>query len=315
LAAKIAFAGTPAFAVPTLRSLQAFGAQITVVLTQPDRPAGRGRRMLASPVKQAAEGLHIAQPERLRRPAQLEAFGPRPELLVVVAYGLILPAWLLEWPQLGAVNVHASLLPRWRGAAPIQRAILEGDAMTGVSIMQMDSGLDTGPVYAMAEVAIGARTTVTQLHDTLAELGAQTLIEQLPGILSGTARPQPQNDARACYAPKVQKSEAQIDWHEPAAAIDRQIRALTGWPVAESTLTDGRRLRIWAASCEPDLAGSDLQPPGTILAADNRGIVVATGHGGIRITQLQPPGGRVMDAWAWLAAHPLAGARFVTQAH
>jgi methionyl-tRNA formyltransferase len=310
LRAKIAFAGTPDFAVPSLAALRADGAEISCVLTQPDRPAGRGRRLLASPVRQAAEGLAVAQPERLHDPAQIEAFGPRPELLVVVAYGLILPGWLLEWPRRGAVNVHASLLPRWRGAAPIHRAILAGDERTGVSIMQMDAGLDTGPVYATAAVPIEPTTTVTQLHDTLAALGARTLLEVLPAILNGAAQAEPQDEARACYAPKVQKSEARIDWREPAAVIDRQIRALTGWPVAESTLTDGRRLRIWAAAIDAQARAGGQ--PGAVLSAGSDGIVVATGSGGIRITRLQPPGGRIMDASAWLAAHPLVDASFVT---
>lgn len=175
--------------------------------------------------------------------------------------------------------------------------------------MQMTTGLDSGPVYAAAEVPIGPTTTVTQLHDVLADLGARTLIDVLPEILTGAVQAVPQNDALACYAPKVQKSEARIDWREPAAAIDRRIRALTGWPVAESTLTDGRRLRIWAAAID---AAPRSEPPGTVLSADHDGILVAAGSGAIRITQLQPPGGRVMDAGAWLAAHPLVDVGFAT---
>lgn len=314
MAALIAFAGTPDFAVPTLLALRAAEVKISCVLTQPDRPAGRGRRLLASPVKLAADGLLIAQPERLHDPAQLRQFGLRPELLVVVAYGLILPTWMLEWPRLGAVNVHASLLPRWRGAAPIHRAILAGDQHTGVSIMQMDAGLDTGPVYTTATVPINPDTSLSMLHDTLAELGARTLIETLPSILAGSARAQPQHAAGATYAAKVKKTEALIDWHESAAAIDRRIRALTGWPVAESRLADGRRLRIWAAQIEPNMPTgqvADLQP-GAVLSADSDGIVVVTGNGGIRITELQPPGGRVMAASAWLAAHPLVDACFTS---
>lgn len=314
MAPLIAFAGTPDFAVPTLSALRAAEVEISCVLTQPDRPAGRGRRLLASPVRRAADGLVVAQPERLRDPEQLAQFGSQPDLLVVVAYGLILPTWMLEWPRLGAVNVHASLLPRWRGAAPIHRAILAGDQRTGVSIMQMDAGLDTGPVYTTAAVPIDPDTSLSTLHDTLAELGARTLIEVLPGILAGTARARPQEEAGATYAAKVKKAEALIDWHESALAIDRRIRALAGWPVAESRLTDGRRLRIWAAKIEPDVPTGPLavKQPGAVLSADSAGILVATGNGGIRITQLQPPGGRVMEASAWLAAHSLVDACFTS---
>ncbi len=311
MASLIAFAGTPEFAVPTLTALRASDVEISCVLTQPDRPAGRGRALRASPVKAAAAGLDIAQPERLRDPDQLSGFGPRPDLLVVVAYGLILPPWMLAWPRLGAVNVHASLLPRWRGAAPIHRAILAGDEYTGVSIMQMDAGLDTGPVYTTASVAIAPGTTVTALHDTLAELGALTLLEVLRDILSGAAQPQPQPETGACYAPKIKKSEAVIDWQQPAAAIARQVCAMTGWPVAESTLSDGRRLRIWEAQAVPHSAAA---PPGTIVAAGSAGIVVAAGEAAVRITRLQPPGGRVMDAGAWLAAHSVADVRFIAAA-
>jgi methionyl-tRNA formyltransferase len=303
---RIAFAGTPDFAVPTLHTLRA-NATVSCVLTQPDRPAGRGRKLLPSPVKAAAEGLRIRQPARLSDATLLADLGPTPDVLVVVAYGLILPAWLLQWARCGAVNVHASLLPRWRGAAPIHRAILAGDVRTGVSIMQMDEGLDTGPVYLTAAVPIGASTSVTELHDELAELGARTLLEALPGILDGTLQPQPQDASRATYAPKISKREAQIDWHDSAAAIDRRIRALAGWPVAESTLEDGRRLRIWSAELESrhyDAA------PGTIVSADDRGILVSAGVGAVRIRRLQAPGGRVMDVGAWLAAHSLENARF-----
>lgn len=296
--------------MPCLAALVECGAEISCVLTQPDRPAGRGRTLTASPVKQAAAGLTVVQPQRLDDPAILETLGEPPDVLIVVAYGLILPQWMLEWARCGAVNVHASLLPRWRGAAPIQRAILAGDEQTGVSIMQMDKGLDTGPVYATAGVPIEPTTTATALHDTLAALGARTLIEVLPQILDGSAQAQPQDDSLACYAPKLQKSEARIDWRDAALAIDRQIRGLHGWPVAESHLDDGRRLRIWSA----DVGGATATTasPGSVLSADADGIVVATGRGTIRIRALQPPGGRVMEAGAWLAAHPLVNARFVS---
>lgn len=293
--------------MPSLAALRASAAEITCVLTQPDRPAGRGRRPAASAVKSAAGELPVVQPERLSDPRQIEAFGPVPELLIVVAYGLILPEWLLAWPRRGAVNVHASLLPRWRGAAPIQRAILAGDRRTGVSIMQMRRGLDTGPVYTSATVAIGPTTTAPQLHDVLADLGARTLMQALPGILAGTSIPQPQDEAAATYAAKISKAEARIDWRDSAIDIDRRVRAFAGWPVAESTLSDGRRLRIQA--CVPQ-AGECSAAPGTVIAASGDGITVAAGRGTVRITRLQPPGGRIMDAGAWLAAHSVTDVRF-----
>jgi len=305
--ARIAFAGTPDFAVPTLLALRE-AADVSCVLTQPDRPGGRGRRLLPGAVRQAAEGLRVVQPERLADPRQARDFGPVPDLLVVVAYGLLLPRWLLEWARCGAVNVHASLLPRWRGAAPIHRAILAGDERTGVSIMQMDTGLDTGPVHASAAVPIGATATVIELHDELARLGARTLLDVLPGILAGTSHPRPQDEAQATYAPKITRHEAQIDWRESAAAIDRRVRALAGWPVAESTLADGRRLRIWSAVPQ---AGACSAPAGTVVGADSNGIVVCAGSGSVRITAVQAPGGRVMDVGAWLAGHSVENARFL----
>jgi len=305
--ARIAFAGTPDFAVPTLLALRET-ALVSCVLTQPDRRSGRGRRVVPTAVRRAAEGLRIVQPERLADPAQIGDFGPVPDLLVVVAYGLLLPPWLLEWARCGAVNVHASLLPRWRGAAPIHRAILAGDERTGVSIMQMDRGLDTGPVHASAAVPIGATTTLIDLHDELAALGARTLLDVLPGILDRTSHPVPQDDTQATYAPKITRHEAQIDWRESAEAIDRRIRALVGWPVAESTLADGRRLRIWSAV--PQAQRCDA-PAGTVLSADDSGIIVCAGAGSVRLTKVQAPGGRVMDAAAWLAGHSLENAHFL----
>ena len=307
--AQIAFAGTPDFAVASLQALRAAGYALTGVLTQPDRPAGRGRKPTPSPVKRAAGELPVHQPEKLRDVALLQALGPVPDLLVVVAYGLILPPWLLEWPRCGAVNVHASLLPRWRGAAPIQRALLAGDAQTGVSIMQMDRGLDTGAVHATAVVDIGATTTAAQLHDDLAALGACTLIEVLPRILDGTSVAQPQDDSGATYAHRIDKAEAKIDWHDSALNIERRVRAFSGWPVAESTLADGQRLRIWRAM---STAEAHTAAPGAVLGADADGITVAAGQGCVRILELQPPGGRVMAASAWLTAHPLNNARFIS---
>ncbi len=308
---RLVFAGTPAFAVPCFEALRAAGADIALVLTQPDRRAGRGRHLTPPPVKAAATaaGVTVAQPPKLTDPGLLEGFGPPPDALIVVAYGLILPAWLLTWPRCGAINVHASLLPRWRGAAPIQRALLAGDSVTGISIMQMDQGLDTGPVLASVETAISPAETNPELHDRLATLGAQTLVDTLPSILAGSAKPTPQADSNATYAHKISKAEARIDWQRSAVEIDRQIRAFAGWPVAESALSDGRRLRIWGAELLDQHARLE---PGYICAATPAGIDVAAGAGIIRITDLQPPASRAMSAAAYLAAHSLAQVAFVS---
>jgi methionyl-tRNA formyltransferase len=307
--ARIAFAGTPAFAVPALKALVAAGAAVPLVLTQPDRPAGRGRQLTASPVKHLALelGLPLAQPAQLRPPTELPR-GERPELLVVVAYGLLLPRAWLEWPRRGCINLHASLLPRWRGAAPIQRAVLAGDAETGVSVMQMDAGLDTGPVHLRRATPIGVRETAGELHDRLAVLAAEALLEALPRVLDGTSAADAQDDSRATLAPKIAKSEAALDWRAPAALLERQVRAFDPWPVAEARLTDGRRLRVFAAQA---LAGPAGREAGTIVAAGRDGIDVATGDGVLRLRKIQPPSGRVMDAAAYLAAHSLDGAAFV----
>lgn len=285
---------------------------MSVVLTQPDRPSGRGRKVQSSPVKLAAldAGVPVVQPLRLKDPALLGTLGERPEFLIVVAYGLLLPEWVLRWPRRAAINVHASLLPRWRGAAPIQRAILAGDTVSGVSIMQMDSGLDTGPVYATASVPIGERTTAAELHDELAALGAETLVRMLPRIHSGALRARVQGSAGVTHAAKVSKSEGLIDWSCTALEIHRQIRAFVGWPVAEARLSDGQRLRVWEAERLPRQAGAASQP-GTVVGTSAAGIDVATGDGVLRLTRVQLPGGRVIDSGAYLAAHSLDQARFV----
>jgi methionyl-tRNA formyltransferase len=307
--ARIAFAGTPAFAVAALRALVAAGATVPLVLTQPDRPAGRGRQLTASPVKNSALelGLPLAQPATLRAPTELPP-GERPDLLVVVAYGLLLPRSWLDWPRRGCINLHASLLPRWRGAAPIQRAMLAGDAETGISVMQMDAGLDTGPVHLKRAIPIGERETAGELHDRLAALAAEALLEALPGVLDGTSVPTPQDDSRATLAPKLAKSEAALDWRAPAVQLERQVRAFDPWPVAEAHLTDGRRLRVFAAEA---LAGPGDLAAGTIVAVGRHGIDVATGDGVLRLRKLQPPSGRVMEASAYLGAHSLQGVAFV----
>jgi len=308
---NIAFAGTPEFALPCLRALVASGARIPLVLTQPDRPAGRGRKVTASPVKDFALtlGLRIAQPASLREPARLPGFDERPDLLVVIAYGLLLPPALLEWPRLGCINLHASILPRWRGAAPIQRAVLAGDATTGVSVMQMDSGLDTGAVHLVRSMPIGREDTAGALHDRLAALAAEALSAALPDLLAGRSVATPQQAGLATLAPKIVKAEAALDWHSSALELERKVRAFNPWPVAEAKLVDGRRLRVWqAAVLEP---GPPPAGAGQIVAASKAGIDVATGAGILRLQRVQPPSGRVMDVEAYLAAHSLDGAVFV----
>jgi methionyl-tRNA formyltransferase len=310
--ASIAFAGTPAFAVPSLRALVAYGAEVPVVLTQPDRPAGRGRRLTSSPVKAAALalGLPVLQPPSLRDPHVPIALGARPDLLIVIAYGLLLPRAMLAWPRLGCVNLHASLLPRWRGAAPIQRAVLAGDAVTGISVMQMDEGLDTGPVHLTRATPIRSHETAGELHDRLAALAAEALTAALPGLLARTSHAAAQRAELATLAPKIAKGEAAVDWRAPAADLERRVRAFNPWPVAEGLLDHGGgRLRIWeAVALEATATGSR---PGTIVAATREGIDVATGAGLLRLRKVQPPSGRVMDAAAYLAAHSLVGAAFV----
>jgi methionyl-tRNA formyltransferase len=296
---RIVFAGTPEFAVPPLAALVASRHEVVGVLTQPDRPAGRGRRVEAGAVKEFAltRGLPVAQPATLRTPegrAALEAW--RPDLMVVVAYGLILPPEALALPRLGCLNIHASLLPRWRGAAPIQRAILAGDAETGVAIMQMDAGLDTGPVLLERRLPIGADDDSAGLHATLAALGAAALLEAIDGLESGALRPRPQAEAGATYAPKIGKAEARIDWSEDAAAIARRIRAFRPWPVAE-TQYRGEQLRIHRARALQDGAvPGSAAAPGTVLGMEDDMWVVACGRGRLGILELQRAGRRSMGA-------------------
>ncbi|AGA90043.1 methionyl-tRNA formyltransferase [Thioflavicoccus mobilis 8321] len=301
---KIVFAGTPEFSVPCLRALLEGPAQVVAVYTQPDRPAGRGRHLAASPVKETAlaHGLPVYQPATLKDPAAVATLaGLAADLMVVAAYGLLLPTTVLDTPRLGCINVHASLLPRWRGAAPIQRALLAGDAETGITIMGMEAGLDTGPMYLTRTTPIGPRDTGGSLHDRLAELGAEALLAALPGILDGSLHPQPQDPDLATYAKKLTKEEALIDWTQPAPAIDRQIRAFNPWPVAETRLGP-TTLRIWEATVIADPGDA---APGTVVATGKAGIDVATGEGRLRITRLQPPGKRPMAAADYLNARSL----------
>ncbi len=308
---RLIFAGTPEFAVPSLRALLETGDGPVAVYTQPDRPAGRGRQLRPSPVKTQALAADIPlyQPATLRDPlAQAELAALKPDLLVVAAYGLILPPAVLALPRLGCVNVHASLLPRWRGAAPIQRAILAGDSETGICLMKMDAGLDTGPVYARARCPIPRGLTGGELHDRLATLGAVTLRDLLPDLLAGNLIAEPQDPSQASYAPKLEKTEAGLDWHRPALELERQVLAFNPQPVAQTQIND-QTLRVWRARAE-------IEPhdavPGTVLREGPTGIVVATGAGVLHLIEVQLPGGRPLPAAAFLAAHRLAGQRLRT---
>jgi methionyl-tRNA formyltransferase len=303
---SIVFAGTPEFSVPALEALVAAGHRVVAVYTQPDRPAGRGQKLTMSAVKQCAlkHRLHVEQPLKLRDPEQIERLAAfAPDLMVVVAYGLILPQAVLDIPRFGCVNIHASLLPRWRGAAPIHRAIQAGDAETGVTIMRMEAGLDTGPMLLERRVPIQATDTTATLHDRLARLGAEALLAALPGIADGSlvARPQPADGVT--YAAKITKDEARIDWTRSAAEIDRQVRAFNPWPVAETTL-NGVQLRIWSAVPRSEATNA---PPGTILSADDEGIRVATGNGTLVLQQVQIAGRKAVTAQEFARAQRLQG--------
>ena len=301
MALRIVFAGTPEFAVPSLRAA-ASRNEVVAVYTQPDRPAGRGRGLQASKIKLEAiqRGIPVLQPESLKSQLSRDALRAlKPDLLVVVAYGLLLPQKILEIPAQGCWNVHASLLPRWRGAAPIQRAIEAGDTETGVCLMQMAKGLDTGPVLLSQRIAIGAQETGGQLHDRLAELGAQTLADGL-GLLRAGMRPVPQPQAAigVTYAHKLDKAEARLDWSQPADVLARKVRAFNPWPVAEATLAD-ERVRIHDAIPLP-LAHAVV--PGSLLLANREGIDIACGDGALRIRVLQREGGKPITAADWVNA-------------
>jgi methionyl-tRNA formyltransferase len=312
---RVAFAGTPDFALPALAALAAHH-QLVGVLTQPDRPSGRGRKLASSAVKIAADalGLPVAQPPTLKDDAahaQLAAW--QPDVLVVVAYGLILPRQMLGLPRYGCLNIHASLLPRWRGAAPIQRAILEGDAETGISIMTMDAGLDTGPVLLQRRLAISSTDTGGSLHDALAALGASALIEALQGVAGGTLPGTPQPAAGITYATKIEKAEARIDWQRPAIHIERQVRAFNPWPIAE-TLLDGEQLRILAAHALENAGNMPLSEAkngneGSIVDIYRDYMVVQCGQGSLAVTQVQRPGRRPVSVGHFSHALKLKGRR------
>lgn len=302
---KLIFAGTPEFAAAALAALADAGHDIALVLTQPDRPAGRGMALQASPVKRLAEarGLPVFQPPTLKdaeAQARLAAVGA--DAMVVAAYGLILPQAVLDLPRHGCLNIHASLLPRWRGAAPIQRAILAGDFETGVCIMQMEAGLDTGPVLLAEATPISADDTAATLHDRLAALGARLIVDALARLpLPAVAQP----DAGVTYAAKIDKAESAIDWTRPAAEIDRQIRAFDPFPAAQSTLA-GTPVKLWRA-----VPAAGHGRPGEVLAAGRDGIVVACGDGALCVGELQKAGGKRLSAVQFLAGHAVApGASF-----
>lgn len=304
---RIVFAGTPAFAVASLRAA-ASRNEVVAVYTQPDRPAGRGRGLQASPVKLEAlqRGIPVLQPESLKSELARDVLSAlQPDLMIVVAYGLILPPAILDIPKYGCWNVHASLLPRWRGAAPIQRAIEAGDAKTGVCLMQMGKGLDTGPVLLTQRIAIGEHETGGQLHDRLAALGAQTLADGL-GLLRAGMRPvvQPQSGVEVTYAHKLDKREARLDWSQPAEVLARKVRAFNPWPMAQAELA-GERVRIHGAVALP-LA--HRAAPGSVLLASRDGIDIACGDGALRIRMLQREGGKAITAADYLNARPLRSA-------
>ncbi len=295
--------------MPCLTALAQYDCRIVAVLTQPDRPAGRGRVMTASPVKKAAMelGVPILQPKSLKSVEAAEAIAALDlDLLVVVAYGLILPRTILRLPRYGCINVHASLLPRWRGAAPIQRALMAGDTRTGVTIMQMDEGLDTGDMLYKAEADISACDTGGSLHDRLAALGAGALIRVLDALRSRELAPVPQDDAMASYAEKISKRECGLDWNEAAAVLARKVRAFNPWPVAESRLGD-RRVRIWEATAIEAAADA---APGVVVAATASGIDVATGEGCLRLQRLQLPGKKAVAAAEIINSLDFAGREF-----
>ncbi|WP_263770796.1 methionyl-tRNA formyltransferase [Propionivibrio soli] len=297
---RLVFAGTPEFAASALRALLDAGHEISLVLTQPDRPAGRGMSLQPSPVKRQAlaAGIEVFQPNSLRDlEAQNRIRDVVPEVMVVAAYGLILPQAVLDIPRLGCLNIHASLLPRWRGAAPIQRAILAGDAETGVCIMQMEAGLDTGPVLRSHAIPIAGDDTAGTVHDKLAELGARLVVGTL-AELPITARPQPESGVT--YAAKIEKAEARLDWRLPAAEVERRVRAFNPFPGALASF-DGHSVKVWRAECVPTEG-----EPGRILAADKHGIVVGCGQNALRLLELQKAGGRRLSADQLLAGTPLS---------
>jgi methionyl-tRNA formyltransferase len=302
---RVLFAGTPDFALASLRALVDSGTKPAAVLTQPDRPAGRGKKLTPSPVKQfaIAKGIDVVQPASLRSPDvvdELRALSP--DILIVAAYGLILPQEVLDIPTHGCLNVHASLLPRWRGAAPIQAAILDGDTETGISLMAMTAGLDCGPVYVMETLSIGDDETAGELHDRLAELGGKLLVRSLDDIVSGKLVAEEQDEAQAIYAPKIRTQDAMIDWRRTADALHRVVRAYNPVPGAWFDF-DGQRIKCWQVSH----AANVLDEPGKIISSGRDGLIVACGEGGLILESVQRPGKRPVTGEEFSAARDLVG--------
>jgi methionyl-tRNA formyltransferase len=310
---RVAFAGTPDFAATALAAIHAAGCTVPLVLTQPDRPAGRGMKLAPSPVKQLAQalGIAVAQPRSLRLdgkfPCEAESgraalLAAQADVLVVAAYGLILPGWVLALPRLGCLNIHGSLLPRWRGAAPIHRAIEAGDAETGITIMQMDAGLDTGDMLLVEREPILFDDTTGSLHDRLAALGARMIVRSLADAATGALRPAKQPEQGVSYAHKIAKAEAAIAWTLPADVIERRVRAFDPFPGAAFTAA-GETIKVWRSQVERlDVAAA----PGTVIAADARQLVVACGDGALALLEVQRPGGKRQPVGNWLQAQPVA---------
>ena len=315
---RVAFAGTPEFAAAALERLLAAGFEVPLVLTQPDRPAGRGMKLTPSPVKALAvpRGIPVAQPRSLRLDgkypddaagAQAALQAARPDVMVVAAYGLILPQWVLDLPARGCLNIHASLLPRWRGAAPIHRAIEAGDARTGITIMQMDAGLDTGDMLLVEAIDIAPDDTTARLHDRLAALGGRLIVEALELAACGGLTRTPQPAEGVTYAHKIEKAEAAIDWSLPASTLEPRIRAFDPFPGA-STQLDGETVKLWRAR-----VATGTGEPGRVLAVTDEHITVACGTGALDLLELQRPGGKRVSARQFLQAHSVqAGQRFNT---
>ena len=310
-AIKIIFAGTPDFSVAPLKALINAGYDVVGVYTQPDRPAGRGRKLTPSPVKACAleNNINVYQPEKLNGgDEQQTLINLKADLMVVVAYGIILPQIILDAPRLGCINIHASLLPRWRGAAPIQRAILAGDKQTGITIMQMDIGLDTGNMLLKKILEIEEGETGSSLHDRLSVMGADALMEALPKIINQTVESEKQDDALSNYAKKLNKKEALIDWSNSANSIQAQVNAFNAWPVAQTPIDikqsgNPQMLRIWNAHA---ISGKGDEP-GKIVACEKQGIDVITGDGFLRLTKIQMPGKKPMDVQAFVNANDISG--------
>lgn len=306
---RVGFAGTPAFAASALAAIQDAGFDVPLVLTRPDRPRGRGLKVMPSAVKALAldRRVPVLEPATLSTPeSRAPAIAVPLDVLVVAAYGLLLPPQILAWPKYGCVNIHASLLPRWRGAAPIERAIAAGDVESGISLMQMDEGLDTGPVIERVRVPIASNETAGTLTMRLAETGAAAIVAALVRLrIDGRLPASPQSESGVSYAPKIDKAEAAVDWHRPAPALARQVRAFDPAPGATAMLR-GALLKLWRANAEENATGTPAAPPGSVLAADAAGMVVACGEGALRVTEVQPAGGRRMGAAAFMAGHRVA---------